>query len=367
MKRGKDDDKIMGPMFPRLHVNDTEKGGPRAPPRNKMALYEQLSIPSQRFNPGVLPLNPSNSSNWAPTGSSQGSSLERNMVFSSRVSPSTSTNLAEKFSTRRLGGVSVNTPPSHIEQRKEVRDEDNFTVPVFVESKTDQQHDRTKNGFDGEKLTPLTTNSPGHQIKIQNVGDKDPSRSSSSGVNLRKDVRNQNEESLKASSKRESSHPAIIRSHENDACSLQEFRAGREPADNRCINSANLMRGIGEKILPRQRSMSYSEGNQSVPDATDYDSQFRGDQAFGSPQCANGDKSDDASETSMVDSVSGMDICPDDVVEIIGQKCFWKARRAISNQQRVFALQVFELHRLIKVQRLIAGSPHILLEDATYE
>ncbi|KAL4335464.1 hypothetical protein GQ457_07G044940 [Hibiscus cannabinus] len=396
MKRGKDDDKIMGPMFPRLHVNDTEKGGPRAPPRNKMALYEQLSIPSQRFNPGVLPLNPSNSSNWAPTGSSQGSSLERNMVFSSRVSPSTSTNLAEKFSTRRLGGVSVNTPPSHIEQRKEVRDEDNFTVPVFVESKTDQQHDRTKNGFDGEKLTPLTTNSPGHQIKIQNVGDKDPSRSSSSGVNLRKDVRNQNEESLKASSKRESSvktaaalstrekidgdveeanvsldedrgeHPAIIRSHENDACSLQEFRAGREPADNRCINSANLMRGIGEKILPRQRSMSYSEGNQSVPDATDYDSQFRGDQAFGSPQCANGDKSDDASETSMVDSVSGMDICPDDVVEIIGQKCFWKARRAISNQQRVFALQVFELHRLIKVQRLIAGSPHILLEDATY-
>lgn len=51
MKRGKDDEKLMGPMFPRLHVNDTiEKGGPRAPPRNKMALYELLSIPTQRFN-----------------------------------------------------------------------------------------------------------------------------------------------------------------------------------------------------------------------------------------------------------------------------------------------------------------------------
>ncbi|KAL5697683.1 Protein EARLY FLOWERING [Ranunculus cassubicifolius] len=50
MKRGKDDEKNMSPMFPRLHVSDTEKGGPRAPPRNKMALYEQLSIPSQRFN-----------------------------------------------------------------------------------------------------------------------------------------------------------------------------------------------------------------------------------------------------------------------------------------------------------------------------
>lgn len=51
MKRGKDDEKVVEPMFPRLHVNDTEKGGPRAPPRNKMALYEQFSIPSQRFNP----------------------------------------------------------------------------------------------------------------------------------------------------------------------------------------------------------------------------------------------------------------------------------------------------------------------------
>lgn len=54
MKRGKDEEKMMGPMFPRLHVNDADKGGPRAPPRNKMALYEQLSIPSQRFNQSML-------------------------------------------------------------------------------------------------------------------------------------------------------------------------------------------------------------------------------------------------------------------------------------------------------------------------
>ena len=70
MKKGKDDEKVMGPMFPRLHVNDTEKGGPRAPPRNKMALYEQLCIPSQRFNPGVRPLNPNSTSNQVPPVSS---------------------------------------------------------------------------------------------------------------------------------------------------------------------------------------------------------------------------------------------------------------------------------------------------------
>jgi EARLY FLOWERING 3 protein len=53
---GKDGEgeKVMGPLFPRLHVNDTtlKGGGPRAPPRNKMALYEQFSVPSsQRFTP----------------------------------------------------------------------------------------------------------------------------------------------------------------------------------------------------------------------------------------------------------------------------------------------------------------------------
>ena len=71
MKRGKDDDKSVEPMFPRLHVNDTERGGPRAPPRNKMALYEQLSIPSQRFNSGMLPNNPNSSNSLNPPSSSQ--------------------------------------------------------------------------------------------------------------------------------------------------------------------------------------------------------------------------------------------------------------------------------------------------------
>lgn len=72
MKRGKDDEKITGPMFPRLHVNDTAKGGPKPPPRNKMALYEQFSIPSQRFNPGAFPSQPSSYGNLVhPPCSSQ--------------------------------------------------------------------------------------------------------------------------------------------------------------------------------------------------------------------------------------------------------------------------------------------------------
>lgn len=36
------------------------------------------------------------------------------------------------------------------------------------------------------------------------------------------------------------------------------------------------------------------------------------------------------------------------------------------SQQRVFSVQLFELHRLIKVQQLIAGSPHVLLEEEVH-
>ena len=64
---GKEGDKVMGPLFPRLHVNDStlKGGGPRAPPRNKMALYEQFSVPASSHRP---PFN----ANAATTGSSAG-------------------------------------------------------------------------------------------------------------------------------------------------------------------------------------------------------------------------------------------------------------------------------------------------------
>lgn len=48
------------------------------------------------------------------------------------------------------------------------------------------------------------------------------------------------------------------------------------------------------------------------------------------PEIGDVDRSDEVSETSMVDSISALDISPDDVVGIIGQKHFWKARRAIT-------------------------------------
>ncbi|KNA20873.1 hypothetical protein SOVF_048440 [Spinacia oleracea] len=87
VKGGKSEAKIAGPLFPRLHVDDTKKIGPRAPPRNKMALYDQLSIPSQRVTNTPLstlaPPPPPVYGGRMITGlpsSSQGVGIERVMV-----------------------------------------------------------------------------------------------------------------------------------------------------------------------------------------------------------------------------------------------------------------------------------------------
>lgn len=42
MKGAIDERKEISPIFPRLHIKDLEKGGPKSPPTNKMALYEQF-------------------------------------------------------------------------------------------------------------------------------------------------------------------------------------------------------------------------------------------------------------------------------------------------------------------------------------
>lgn len=44
VRGGEENEKVMSPIFSRLHVNETEKGGLRGPPRI-MALYDQFSSP----------------------------------------------------------------------------------------------------------------------------------------------------------------------------------------------------------------------------------------------------------------------------------------------------------------------------------
>ncbi|KAK6140879.1 hypothetical protein DH2020_025373 [Rehmannia glutinosa] len=290
MKRGKDEEKMMGPMFPRLHVNDTEKGGPRAPPRNKMALYEQLSIPSQRFS---LPCNPNDMSG---NHSSQGGGSESGLFFSRQVPP-------RHPSEKQYSQYSdLTTPLSQVEQHKRKLDEDDYRVPIFIHSTPSKNSDTYSNNMDSEKLA---SNPPyfHHSLKFQTEG------KNKNGENSENRVRPEVEKRYSSNSRK------ALPSDQNIVHDLSDDAGSREDGSCRQLQMGNL---------------------------------------------------DCVSETSILDVVSELDMTPDDVVGVIGQKHFWKARRAIVNQQRVFAVQVFELHRLIKVQRLIAESPHLLLEDSAY-
>ncbi|KAJ0249051.1 Uncharacterized protein HA466_0146040 [Hirschfeldia incana] len=71
----------------------------------------------------------------------------------------------------------------------------------------------------------------------------------------------------------------------------------------------------------------------------------------------------DVSDCSAIDSLSDMSASSNDVARVIGDKRFWKMRTYMINQQKIFAAQVFELHRLIMVQKMVARSPNLVLKS----
>lgn len=69
MKGGKDEGRGMDPLFPRLHISEADKGGPRAPPRNKIALCEQYNVACQgpKFRCGSMSSLPGNACGGLPS------------------------------------------------------------------------------------------------------------------------------------------------------------------------------------------------------------------------------------------------------------------------------------------------------------
>ncbi|KAJ0260245.1 Protein EARLY FLOWERING 3 [Hirschfeldia incana] len=301
MKRGKEDEEVkvvVEPMFPRLNVKDAaadKGGGPRAPPRNKMALYEHLSIPSShRFTTdrvGSLPRH--TNTFFPPPPTNQPCGVERNLTSQHHLDSSASGHATQM--------PFMGTLPHRRDQRKKtVRAEEDFAVPVYSNnSSTRLQCDRTTS----EKRTAL--------------------------------FRDQ----AKGSSKKHSLALGCERVSDSNASLRQVSRSSRLDQDgdgsNRVMETDD---GVEES---HGRSGRYVSVNEE----------------------ACGDDDDLMVDSS---SLSSVDVSPDDVVGVLGQKRFWRARKAIANQQRIFAVQLFELHRLIKVQRLIASSSDVLLDEISY-
>lgn len=285
----------------------------------------------------------------------QGNGLERNFHFPLHIPPSTPTHRAEK---RQSEGSGLNNSLAQLKERKKVGDEEDFIVPVFVQSGTGQCIDKTQNSIDRENLTPIIPTYSGRSIKHKNVCDKDPKFTNSRAIKLRQEVRCESEECPKVSGPSHSVKSTtdlstrekieglvkesnatqdqeyrvfpvtnVRRSDDIDACSQQEFRTRSPPVDTRFVESVrDVENGDGPHHL---RSISHLREDNISPNEPDNGSEYLGGRTNVSLQMGNVDKSDDVSETSMVDSISGFDISPDDVVGVIGQQHFWKARKAI--------------------------------------
>lgn len=95
----------------------------------------------------------------------------------------------------------------------------------------------------------------------------------------------------------------------------------------RCMNGNGIEK---KENSSRMRSDSGPRVSLDNSHRSPNDEENRIGESGGEAPLGNVDRSDDESETSMVDYLSGLDISPDDVVGIIGQKHFLKARKAIT-------------------------------------
>ncbi|XP_023515059.1 ELF3-like protein 2 [Cucurbita pepo subsp. pepo] len=364
MRGGKDEQRLLlSPMFPRLHVNDTDKGGPRAPPRNKMALYEQLTIPAQKFSSGSasaaapLPLG-------TPTTSTSSSHFggKKRGIFSSSSKGSKQSHHDEKLhsydskgvvqsneakllktSVVAAGSLSSNPPSNSIAK---VLNPQKFRERMSSGSTSELDTSRKYAGNEGEghpNLGKATQDHVKRPIFIHSATDEpllEPNTRPS--MNYR--------DSQKAKLPHPSKQNWTSTSNSSTPCGAN-VRANPEGLAEQ--SSEALQDNVGCAEVRGLENSSPRDGDRNV--ANEFEK-------FATVRLREVEHKHNVSEASLVDSATAPNISPDVVVGLIGEKQFWKARKAISHQQRIFAVQVFELHRLIEVQRLIAGSPHILLE-----
>ncbi|KAG6391214.1 hypothetical protein SASPL_148967 [Salvia splendens] len=404
----------MGPMFPRLHVNDTEKGGPRAPPRNKMALYEQLSIPSQRFSHSKLAHNLSNNAAGLVSPSSQvafenlvgkGKLYEAMLVTLESFYPDCFDHFYKQgggndggmFFAWQLHPMhpsemqysqysELSTPLAQVEQRKKV-DEDDYTVPVFFQP-VPAKIDKYSNSIHQQKFSPYDPPHPSSKFQKakgtgmfeHSVGQEEGSKK---GENSNQSVACQ-KQTISSVSHDPGTRLRTDDSGQQELCAeSQLYNDGQDSA----AMGANMAAAAKTNSSDSEEASLLGEEN-IVHDLSD-DTGSHVDESSRPPQIGILERGDSVSESSILNTESALDITPDDIVGILGQKHFWQARRAIMNyevsgisshfisfllqlmaseecQQRVFAVQLFELHRLIKVQKMIAAWPNLLVEDSGF-
>lgn len=265
---------------------------------------------------------------------------------------------AENDISHQSNGASPNTSLAQLEQRKKV-DEDDFMVPVYIQSRVGQSNDKTLESFNGEKLTPMGSKNFGCSAAVQNDGGRHLKQFGSPLVNMREDAKSESERLLRVSQSREppvknispgetidslvrqakvihyqeyQDCPAsnVSRLCQADACLQQEFLAGSQFNDiEHADGLLDSARDTDNRNTLVPAGCFRSTTNQTSPVEATYDTEYH-DTRTGSPiQKGDSDESDDVSKISTIENLSSPKASPDDAVGVLGQKSFWKARREI--------------------------------------
>lgn len=116
-----------------------------------------------------------------------------------------------------------------------------------------------------------------------------------------------------------------------------EFISGQPElcAESRLSGNSRCTAPLGTNIAATAKGNSSDSdealrlGDQNILHDLSYDSGSGEDGSCRSLHAENLERGDSVSETSILDTESALEITPDEVVGAIGQKRFWKARKAI--------------------------------------
>ncbi|MCO5590590.1 hypothetical protein L7F22_044561 [Adiantum nelumboides] len=413
------------PLFPRLHVSETEKAGPKAPPRNKMALYEQFTVPSHRFiqptqvatfhqpygsgypyMPHYVPSAAyANSSNvQAYSQPSQGTSssgfTSGSMVVS--MEARTAPRQHKVGSTQVLRGLTEATTECITSDEPPQREKFGSSLNDIVESanslgkdwpqaseKTESLHEVMSSLKEGMEGMHERSDGPSVAANVDGGRSKGLSGGVSAPCDLSERLTKPTQKGVAAKMQAgKSGHncDSINQSlSANKHCLMQygtSFELKNSEASRAFLaaDDQNLLpdsQGPGftlgsdkyssqvqpccstlQTFLPKVNKVEGSEGemgNLAIKSFEEHKTKNK-EHDESQPGCC-GVSPDNSADFMPV-------IKPKDVILAIGQQQFWKARKTLLRQQRIFSDQVFQLHKLIMIQQLLAETPGTLIDES---
>ncbi|KAH1052117.1 hypothetical protein AAZX31_08G195500 [Glycine max] len=386
---GIEEGKEISPMFPRLHVKDAEKRGPKAPPRNKMALYEQFSIPSQNFAPGSTSLFPLPLRNYTGPTSSSHISSNQSIQFCTSSMPSILAEKSQAYNSRKTN-LTKFTQDDFINSKNSLKALDgedafissgsahrkNSYCSIIQNNKDEGKLSCSNLSCSHKRLNSIRkVNSPGAVDLMSEQYEKNQIEEHTEVSQIGQKPEEVLPHSLDGFGDMTDASLISLEKGKNSKSMNKEHRSLKE--ENRSISVDSLKTLQGSSVRTQEELAAFRDQIKSRDHHIEKPAASELHKCSGELEIGRRcfldkvNRNEDEETYSHYDAVnkynsectSVMDISPDNVVGAIGEQQFWKVRRTIINQQKIFVKQVSELHRLIKVQRLIAGSPHILLED----